>query len=402
MKRPGGFDGAIEPGEPSAPEERQAYDAAVERSERPERDASGVMRLIRRRFSRSTPSDMDGTAADGADSDEFDDVSAPFTNRQGPEARASEGSHTDSVPTEALDEIDRFRDEDTEDTREISRTSAIVPVSRRVLGALPVLRRRQEEDPVRTAERDLKRAERARRKQQRQERRRFSVQARRRRRNGIIAAGAVGALVLFVLAGVVTPLMAVRDIQVAGASLVDADNVEAALEKFEGVPLALVDDAEVHRALEPFPLIQRYAIERVPPHSLIVRIEERVPVIALEQDGEFALHDPAGVLLAVSGERPEGVPQGKGTLADVSSPAYVGAGTVLRDMPAKLRKRVVEVSATSPQDLTLTLDDGVRVLWGDAEQTNRKAVVLTAMVDALKDRTVEVIDVSSTEAPVFR
>lgn len=360
MRRPGGFDRASTPEEPPAPEERPAADGETER---PLRESDGVLRLGRRRFSREAP-------------------------RPGAELDGSDGS---GGP------------DDADATQEFARTSALEPLRRRAAGALPALRRRTgDDDPVRSAERELKRAERARRRQQRQERRRFSAQARRRRRNWLIVGGAVGALVVFVLAGVVTPLMAVREITVTGASLVKAEDVQRALERFEGVPLALVDEAEVHRALEPFPLIQRYAVERVPPHSLVVRIEERMPVVALEGDGEFSLYDPAGVLLAVSGERPAGVPEGRGALGDVSSAAYLSAGEVLRDMPAELRKQVVEASATSAQDLTLTLDSGVRVIWGGSERTNRKAVVLAAMLKALKDRTVEVIDVSSTEAPVFR
>ena len=258
------------------------------------------------------------------------------------------------------------------------------------------------EDPVRQAKRELKMAARARRRQERRERRRFSAESRRQRRSVLIVLGAIAALAVFVLAGVVTPLTAVREVQVAGASLVAAEDVQASLEGLTGTPLALVDDAEVHRLLEPFPLIQRYAIERIPPHTLKVRIEERVPVLSIEDDGEYRLYDPAGVLVATAAERPEGVALGTDRVTETASESFAVAATVLRDMPADLRERVAQAHATSGQDLGFVLTSGEEIVWGDAEQTQRKAVVLTAMLTALEGETVEVIDVSSSEAPVFQ
>lgn len=257
-------------------------------------------------------------------------------------------------------------------------------------------------DPVRAAELRLRAAERLRRVREKREQRRFSAPARRRRRNWLIAAGAVVLLVVFVAAGVLTPLMAVQTIQVEGADTLEATEIEAALENLEGVPLALVEDGEVHRALEPFPLVQRYAIERVPPHTLVVRIEERVPVIALEEDEEFELFDPAGVLVGMGEERPVGVPEAADSVKNVSSEAFRSAADVLRDMPVELREQVVAVTATGGQDVGFTLESGVEVLWGEARQTQRKAMVLETMITALEGESVELIDVSSTEAPVFR
>lgn len=255
---------------------------------------------------------------------------------------------------------------------------------------------------VRRAAKDVRRAARANKIQERTERRRFAAPARRRRRRWLIAGGAVVALVLFVLAGVVTPLTAVRTVEVAGTALVDAKEVKQALSQFEGVPLALVDDDDVHRALEPFPLIQRYALERIPPHTLLVRLEERLPVLSMEIDGKFGLYDAAGVKIGTTDSPPVGVPVGSGGVLDVSSEAFRATATILRDIPASLREQVGGAAASSGQDVTLTLLNGVKVVWGEDTDTQRKAVVLAAMIKALADTPVEEIDVSSNEAPVFR
>ncbi|WP_427869083.1 FtsQ-type POTRA domain-containing protein [Leucobacter luti] len=270
--------------------------------------------------------------------------------------------------------------------------------------ALSLRRGERDEDPVRAAEKRLKAAGRQRRARIRSERKRFSADSRRRRRVWLIAGGAVLGLALFVLAGVFTPLMAVRDIQVEGTQAMNPDDVTGALARFDGVPLALVDDAEVHQALEPFPLVQRYAVERVPPSTLIVRIEERVPVMSIKEGEIFSVYDAAGVLLSSADAPAEGVPVGTGALADRSGVPFRTAARALRDMPAELRAQVAAVSASSGQDVTFALTSGVEVIWGDAERSAYKALVLQRMLASLaaQERPVSQVDVSSPGAPVFQ
>lgn len=256
------------------------------------------------------------------------------------------------------------------------------------------------EDAVRSAERRLRRAERSRRARERRDRRRFTAHLRQRRRVWLGAGATVLALAIFVAVGVFTPIMAVREVQIDGASRLDRDELAAALQRFEGVPLALVSESDVHRALEPFPLVQRYSIERIPPQTLIVRIEERDPVIALDREGSLVLVDPAGVLVGEAQERPVGVPLGSGTVIDVASPAFLAAARVIRDMPEDVRAQLATVVASSAQDVEFTLTAGTRVVWGEAEATQRKSVVLRAMLASIG--AVSEIDVSAPETPVFR
>jgi cell division protein FtsQ len=156
----------------------------------------------------------------------------------------------------------------------------------------------------------------------------------------------------------------------------------------------------VHRALEKFPLIQRYSIERIPPHTLIVRIEERVAVIALERESGFELLDAAGVLLGRVDERPAGVPLGSAAMADTSSAGFIAAATVVRDMPDDIRQQLVSVDASSAQDVTFVLSNGAEVVWGEADETQRKAVVLRALLASIGAPTQ--IDVTVPDAPVFK
>lgn len=286
------------------------------------------------------------------------------------------------------------------DSEDMTATAAVLPL--RADSALNRLDAQPEpsEDSVRAAEARLKQAGRDRRNREQRERRRFTEHLRVRRRRVFIVIGTVLALALFVIAGVFTPIMAVRDVQLRGAQAVNVDELQQSLSRFQGVPLALVSDQDVHRAIEAFPLVQRYSIERIPPHTLIVTIEERIAAVALEREDGFDLLDPAGVQLGRVPERPAGVPLGSAELTDTSSPAFTAATGVVRDMPEDIRLLLDSVRASNAQNVTFVLSDGTEVLWGESKETQRKAVVLRSLLASIGP--VSMIDVSAPDAPVFK
>lgn len=395
MKRPSGFDSSPEPGLPDADAPQALTPASgdgVEETPRPS--------LLRRRIAALADAAGSNQRADEPRGGVADPSLAPTVDlsevREAREAAELRGEAEVDPVAEPGGVEPAARDIDGADRFDLVSAEAAPRFS------LARLRASQESDPVRAAERRLRQAERQHRAQLRSESRRFSAESRRRRRNWLIALAAVGALALFVVAGAFTPIMAVREVQVVGTVNVNPADAQQALARFDGRPLALVDDAEVHRALEPFPMIQHYAVERVPPHTLLVRIEERVPVISVQGDAGFAVFDSAGVLLASAETPPAGAPVGVGAVTDFSSEAFRSAGRALRDMPDELRAQVVSVTASSGQDVSFTLSNGIEVLWGDADRTRYKAEVLARMLVALADRGVEYIDVSSADAPVFR
>lgn len=251
--------------------------------------------------------------------------------------------------------------------------------------------------PVRSS--DVWRAARARRKALRAEIRRFTQRSRRRRIIWWSAIGAVLALVLGSVLAAYSPLFAVEEITVAGARTVDAAAVQQALAGELGSPLALIDDSAVKSALTAFPMIESYSLEARPPHELLVRIVERTPVGVIRTDGGYTLVDAAGVVLATTPERPAGQP-----LLSISggtdAAAFRSAGLVIRALPADLRAQVAEVTASTLDDVTLTLQDRKVVLWGSADDSATKALVLVALIkNAPKSRS---FDVSAPTVPVVR
>lgn len=252
--------------------------------------------------------------------------------------------------------------------------------------------------PQPTSTRDVWRAARARRKALRAEIRRFTQRSRRRR---IVWMSGIGAVLLLVGGSVVaaySPLFAVERITVLGASTLDPAVIEQALSDQVGTPLALVDTSEVKAALLAFPLIETYALEARPPHDLTVRIVERTPVGVIRSEAGYTLVDAAGVALSTTSDQPAGQPVLE-IEGGTDSSAFESAGLVVRSLPADVRAALTEVTASTADDVTLTLSTGLTIVWGSAERSPEKAEVLAKSLIARPDATT--IDVTSPAAVVI-
>ncbi|WP_285137956.1 FtsQ-type POTRA domain-containing protein [Microbacterium sp. lyk4-40-TSB-66] len=250
--------------------------------------------------------------------------------------------------------------------------------------------------------RDVLRASRARRRALSAEVKRFTVRSRRRRNLWI----GVGAAILVTVAGTAgaaySPLFAVERIDVVGTSQLDPAAVTDALGGQLGTPLALVDDSAVKAALVRFPLVESYTLEARPPHDLVVNIVERTPIGAIQGAAGFTVVDAAGVALSTTPDAPAGQP-----VLDIAegtqSAAFHAAGRVMRALPDAVRAQVTGVSASTPDDVTLTLGaSGSTVVWGSAERSAEKAVVLDRLMQKSPPDRAREYDVTSPDAGVVR
>ncbi|MXS73094.1 cell division protein [Microbacterium sp. CSI-V] len=250
--------------------------------------------------------------------------------------------------------------------------------------------------------RDVWRASRARRRALRAEVRRFTVRQRRRRRVWIGVGIAFVVMVLGTAGAAYSPLFAVERVDVVGTSQLDAATVADALSSQVGTPLAMVDDSAVKAALVRFPLVESYTLEARPPHDLVVRIVERTPVGVVQTPAGYTLVDAAGVVLSTTPTAPDGQPVIDAAGGTDAEPFHA-VGRVMRALPDGIRSQVTAVSATTPDDVTLTLGaTGTKVVWGSADRSAEKARVLDLLMQkSSPDRTKE-YDVTSPEAGVLR
>lgn len=238
-----------------------------------------------------------------------------------------------------------------------------------------------------------------RRKLERDEIRRFTRESRAGRRRWMWVAGGALGVIAFVLIAFFSPITAVREIRVEGVRTLSSDEVAASLQDLQGRPLAQVTAADVGARLAPFVLVQSYSLQLVPPSVLVVRIVERIPVGTVDIDGAATLVDAAGVALgAATTEATVPVLETGGT----AGAGFAAAAQVSLALGDEFRSQVEKISAATANSVTLSLRDGTTVVWGDAENSARKAYVFTALRAATAGQGVSVYDVSSPEAPVTR
>jgi cell division protein FtsQ len=197
--------------------------------------------------------------------------------------------------------------------------------------------------------------------------------------------------------------MALTSIQVLGTERLAATEVVASLDGHRGTPLALLSDDEIRSDLATFALIRSFSTEVVPPNTLIVRIVERAPIGAIARGGAFDVVDAAGVVVETSGDLPEGIPVIDVETALADDPAFRGVADVLLALPAELRSTVVTISASTRDNVRMTLGGAEHtVVWGSAERSELKARVLAAALAATDQSVRWEYDVSAPDSLVVR
>jgi cell division septal protein FtsQ len=260
---------------------------------------------------------------------------------------------------------------------------------------------------VRAAEtaREARVARKRRRLVERAEIRRFTRRSRHRRTAWITAGSVFVVLVLAVVIAVYSPLMALTTIKVEGTSRIDRSSVQQALDSQLGTPLARVDFAEIKQKLGGFPLIESYVTEEEPPHTLVVTITEREPIVAVKTGSGYDLVDPAGIVVESDPNKPDGMPVADVDASQLGGSVYRSMTEVVLSLPSTVRSTVTDVTATTADDVTLTLNSGAKVVWGSPDDSDQKAALLAALVkdhDARDPSASVEYDVSAPDNGIIR
>lgn len=263
------------------------------------------------------------------------------------------------------------------------------------------LRKRERErqlsaaEAQREEERELRDAAKRRRQAQREQVRRFTASRRKRLRNWGIGLGSVVLVLGVLIALVTTPIMSVKEIRVEGSDRVSSERIVSALESQLGKPIALVSDAEIGAALEQFTALESYAVDLLPPSTVLIRITERIPV-ALNEDGQ--LLDAAGVNLGEPRSGEGDLPTIVGVTAGTDE--FDAVARVLSNLSEVMLEQVTEITASSTQSIQLKTE-GETIIWGGPQDSRLKSDTVQALLasDAVEGKT---IDVSAPEHPVVR
>lgn len=194
-----------------------------------------------------------------------------------------------------------------------------------------------------------------------------------------------------------TSLFDARRIRVEGSARPDADVIAAA--GLDGdVNVFHLDTAAAEAALLADPWIQGAEVRRRLPHTVVIHVDERVPVLAV---GERAY-------AADGTELPDtdvtGLPRARATTGEVPDERIAEAAAAAGALSTALRADVGYVVIAPDGELSLRLEDGPTVRWGEGGDASAKAAALEALLRYAQDRgrVVLTADVSAPNAPSAR
>jgi len=226
---------------------------------------------------------------------------------------------------------------------------------------------------------------------------------RRARRRRVARRGSQVLLAVLPLAGLawvllVSPWLAVDEVEVLGTSRLSVAEVTAVAAIPDRTPLARVDLGELEAAVGRLAPVARVEASRSWPGTVRVQVHERTPVAGVAGPQGFALVDVEGVPFDTVPELPAGLVGLEVDSPGADDEATRAALTVYGDLPVALRADVRTVRADSPSSVLLVLADDRQVVWGSPGATETKA----AAVAALRRLPGSVIDVSAPGLAVRR
>jgi cell division protein FtsQ len=195
-----------------------------------------------------------------------------------------------------------------------------------------------------------------------------------------------------------SPALGVRTVQVHGARSVSVADIESAADISRGRPLVRVDTAAIERRVERLARIASASVRVSYPSIVVITVTERLAVGYFSDGGTIWLVDRTGRQFQTVRKAPK-LPYLIASGAAAYDPATVRAlATVAGALNPALRKEVKGVTGDDPDHIRLLLRDGRLALWGTADDSARKVVVLTALLR----RSGQTFDVSDPALVVVR
>lgn len=144
-------------------------------------------------------------------------------------------------------------------------------------------------------------------------------------------------------------------------------------------PLVRVDIGAVRQRVEDLDAVESVRVSRSWPDTVTVAVTERTPLYRInESGGPDLLVDHAGVTFATGGTKHQDLPV---AAVDPDQPKLLSElGTVIDALPEKLRASVRQVDADSRDTIELKLTKNRTVIWGNADDSELKAKVATALL----------------------
>jgi cell division septal protein FtsQ len=192
-------------------------------------------------------------------------------------------------------------------------------------------------------------------------------------------------------------LLAVEQVEVAGADVLSEQEVRDAASVPVGDPVARIDLDAVRARVEALAVVRSADVTRAWPDGVRVEVEERVAVAVVRIGSTLRGMDAEGVVFRDYQETPTALPR-VDALSGVTSEALREGAAVVAALPEGLAADVDYVEVGTVDQIRLLLRDGREVVWGSSADAEQKARVL----EVLLEQDGRVLDVSVPATPTTR
>jgi len=229
----------------------------------------------------------------------------------------------------------------------------------------------------------------------------------RRRLKRFVIVAVVVLVAVGALAVLGSPLFAVRadQVQVFNAVYTDPDRLQEVVDELVGTPVLRVDTSHLEEELEAIPWVDTAVVRTDFPHGATIEIREREAISTFQgPDGRFRVLDRHGRVLDVLDlypyayvliGGPDAVDLDPGEFAPQG---YAAASELAKNLTGSVRGHVTMINVdASGSRLTMDLDDGSQVFFGEARDLLAKLVRLEVVLAGGEEREPGLIDVSTAD-----
>lgn len=218
---------------------------------------------------------------------------------------------------------------------------------------------------------------------------------------------AVGVVLgIVVIAVLASPIFSVRDVQVEGAVYTSRESLTAAIDLLDGDSYFTLDTNGAASILKDDPWVEDVRISKHFPDTVVIEIDERVPVVwYVGEDNKARVVDAEGRIITVLEGWPTDYLQVTGVgpslaAGAVSDVGYRAAAQTVIALPDELRRLVQSLELSPGGELSMTLSSGTIVRFGTPTDLQNKLVSVVVLLRRQNPTDIALIDVSTGEVTV--
>ena len=193
-------------------------------------------------------------------------------------------------------------------------------------------------------------------------------------------------------------------LRVEGADRTTKEDILAALDVEDGIPLMSIDLIKLRERMEALAWVKTATVARRLPNELSITIEERIPFALWQLDGNVALIDADGTIITSHGLKEFSDLM---LLVGIGVPEAAGDLVYLLSLSPDLGGRIRSAIRISNRRWDLIFDNGIRVKLPTSDEKYNPSmawsqIVLQEEKHRLLDREVSIIDLRQRDRMVMR